>query len=287
MTEQGSADRWIGDLGSAAAWNGEAAGRWLALEEAMDRALEPFGAAALTRARAEPGERVLDVGCGCGATTIALARAVGEHGHALGIDISAPLLARARARGAGLPQLELCEGDAATAALPQDRTLLFSRFGLMFFRARRAAFHNLARALRPGGRLAFVCWRRFEENAFLHVPYLAVRDVIPDAPFPAADAPGPCALADREQLEQVLASAGFADVIIERFDHAVVLGHDAPSAVNFVMNSGPAGRALAGADETARTAVRDRLSLTLAREARSEGVALAGSAWVVTAGIPR
>lgn len=34
---------------------------------------------------------------------------------------------------------------------------VISRFGMMFFDDPRAAFANLARALRPGGRLAFVC----------------------------------------------------------------------------------------------------------------------------------
>jgi len=165
-------------------WDEEIAQRWVALEEAMDRALEPFGAAALARARPAAGERVVDVGCGCGATVVALAGAVGPGGHVLGLDIAPPILDRARARAADLPQVELVEGDAQTFAFGKDHDLVFSRFGVMFFPDEEAAFANLARALRPGGRLTFVAWRRFEENPFMTLPFVECRQVIPAAVGP-------------------------------------------------------------------------------------------------------
>jgi len=116
MTEQGSPPRtWT------ARWDEEVAQRWIAVEEAMDRALGPFGEAALVHARPRPGERMIDVGCGCGATTIALAEAAGTTGHVLGVDIAAPMLARARQRAAGRPQVEFIEADAATFAFGDVR----------------------------------------------------------------------------------------------------------------------------------------------------------------------
>ncbi|HXU83397.1 MAG TPA: class I SAM-dependent methyltransferase, partial [Polyangia bacterium] len=148
----------------AEGWNAEIAERWVAIEEAMDRALAPLGDAAVARARPQPGERVLDVGCGCGPSTAALAQAVGERGHVLGVDIAAPVLERARARLGGLPQVELLQVDAQSAPFTADHDLVFSRFGVMFFADFPAVFRNLASALRPDDRLMFVCWRRFEEN---------------------------------------------------------------------------------------------------------------------------
>jgi SAM-dependent methyltransferase len=50
----------------------------------------------LAAARAEAGERVIDVGCGCGVTTIDFAARVAPGGQVLGLDISAPMLARPR-----------------------------------------------------------------------------------------------------------------------------------------------------------------------------------------------
>jgi hypothetical protein len=42
--------------------------------------------------------------------------------------------------------------------------VVLSAFGVMFFADSAAAFGNLRKALRRGGRLAFVCWRTREEN---------------------------------------------------------------------------------------------------------------------------
>src|SRR3954447_11090842 len=147
MPQQASPDPWRDP------WRGDAVARWLAVEERLDEMLTPFGATALARGGARPGGRAAGGGCGCGPTTVALARAVGASGHVLGVDIAAPLLARARERAAGLPQGAVLEADAQTAALPPDRDLVFSRFGVMFFADPLAAFRNLARALVPAGRL--------------------------------------------------------------------------------------------------------------------------------------
>jgi SAM-dependent methyltransferase len=258
--------------------------RWLAFEAEHDRVNGPFGTAALVRARPLAGERVLDVGCGCGATSLALADAVGPGGHVLGIDVSSPLLDRARERSAALPHVEYQLADAQTAALPPNRDLIFSRFGLMFFRDPASAFHNLAGALRPQGRLVFVCWRRFEENRWLHLPFSATREVLPQAPVPPADGPSPFSLSDPAKLGKLLRGAGFDWVHIERTDHEVLLGRNLASAADFAMHTGPVGRGLAGTDEATRAEVHRRISAALSTHAHPEGIRLPGSAWVVSAG---
>src|SRR4051812_1956978 len=93
----------------AEGWDGEIAQGWVAIEDAMDQAMAPFGAAALELAAPRPGERVVDVGCGCGPSTVALAEAVGPAGHVLGVDIAAAVLERAHLRLAGHPNVELLQ----------------------------------------------------------------------------------------------------------------------------------------------------------------------------------
>src|SRR5207248_147643 len=133
-------------------WNGPAGARWLANEAELDRAIAPFGAAALAAAKAAPGERVVDVGCGCGRTTLALARAVGASGRVLGVDVAAAMIARAREEGraAGVENAAWIEADASVHRFVSENDLLFSRFGVMFFADPTAAFANLRRALRAG-----------------------------------------------------------------------------------------------------------------------------------------
>jgi SAM-dependent methyltransferase len=232
----------------AAPWDGEIAERWVAIEDAMDRALAPFGEAALSRAQARSGERVVDVGCGCGPSTTALADAVGAGGRVLGVDIAAPVLERARLRLAGRPQVELIQADAQSCSFTADHDLVFSRFGVMFFADPAVAFRNLASALRSGGRLVFVCWRAFEENPWFTLGFAALRQVLPEAPAPVPG-PGPFGLADAERTRDLLAGAGFADIALDRFDAPVHLGADLASAVHLATHTGPTGRALPGVDQ--------------------------------------
>src|SRR5881628_2723223 len=161
----------------------------------------------MERARIGAGERVIDIGCGCGDTTIALARRVGPAGLVLGIDVSAPMLARAAdaAREAGVAHVRFEHADAQTHRFPaQAFDVLYSRFGVMFFSDPAAAFGNLRTALRPGGRLGFVCWQAVPENPWIAVPLEAAAQHMALPPPPAPGAPGPFSFADPERVRRIL-----------------------------------------------------------------------------------
>ena len=68
------------------------------------------------------------------------------------------------------PAVEFRLADAATAAFARDFDLVVSRFGVMFFDQPIAAFRNIRSAMKPGGRLAFVCWRGAAENDWTRLP---------------------------------------------------------------------------------------------------------------------
>ncbi|GAA5013051.1 class I SAM-dependent methyltransferase [Streptomyces siamensis] len=145
----------------AEAWNGPVGAHWAAHQERYDTMVSGVNDALFAGADIAPGDRVLDVGCGAGTTTRIAAR-LAATGHAVGVDISAPLLARAREITAaeGVPNAAYELADAQVHRFPPaGYDVLISRGGVMFFADHAAAFRNLARALRPGGRLAFVCPR--------------------------------------------------------------------------------------------------------------------------------
>ncbi|HKU44724.1 MAG TPA: methyltransferase domain-containing protein [Polyangiales bacterium] len=261
-------------------WNGAGGDRWVQQQVVLDRALAPFGAAALALAAAQSGERVLDVGCGCGDTALALAEQVGPQGRVLGVDISAPMLARARERAAGISQLSFQVADAALAQFGADHDLVFSRYGVMFFEDLTVAFRNLRRALVPGGRIAFVCWRSFEENEWTRLPLEVASRVVPDAEPLRWDGPGPYAMADRELVVRVLQDSGFSGIEITRFDADVITPNvDLEEALEFVMRAGPVSRYLMNA--SAEQVVDARAELE--RVFREKGTALTGSSWLVRA----
>lgn len=77
------------------------------------------------------------------------------------------MLEVAWARAAGRENVSFPEADAASHVFHgPGADLVFSKFGVMFFADPEAAFANLHRAAKPGGRLAFICWRPMAENPF-------------------------------------------------------------------------------------------------------------------------
>lgn len=269
-------------------WNDEFAKRWVAEQEALDRQLEPFGQKVLDALPVGTGDRVLDVGCGCGATSLALARRVGPTGRVVGVDVSAPMLERARerARDAGLGHLEFLNADAQIHAFPPAGfDALCSRFGVMFFIDPIAAFTNLARALRPGAGVAFVCWQPLDRNPWMAVPMMAAAQQVPFPPPPGPDAPGPFAFRDRDRVRGILETAGFVQVAHESFEPELRLGgtNEIDDAVRFVMQLGPVSAALREAGGDAATRVRDAIRDALRPFHGPDGVRMASAAWVVSA----
>jgi SAM-dependent methyltransferase len=269
-------------------WNEEGGRNWLANERRFDVMLEPFEAALERVAAAAPGERVLDVGCGFGTTTLALARAVAPHGTVTALDLSEPMVARAleRAGAAGVDNVVGLLADAQTGVLPSERfDLAVSRFGVMFFDDPVAAFTNLRGAMRPGGRLAFVCWQPAPVNSWIAVPVAAVVPIIGVPELPPPGAPGPFAFGDTERVRTILSSAGLEDIGVEPFAGPVVMGagEGLDAAIAHVAASTEMQRLLGQRTEEERAAALAAVRAAFADHLDSGRVVLAGAAWVVTA----
>jgi SAM-dependent methyltransferase len=269
-------------------WNETLGPRWVEQEAMLDAQIAPLGLAALERAKVQPGERAIDVGCGCGQTSLQLAERVGPSGAVLGIDVSAPMLARARARAAGRPKLRFAQADAQTHRFDEVFDLAFSRFGVMFFADPVAAFANLAGALRPGGRLAFVCWQAIDRNPWILAPMRAVAGIVPLPPPPAPGSPGPFAFADPERVRGILETAGYSQVALEPEQGELAIGADRglEGAVEFMLEMGPVAAALREAGPAglaARGRAADAIREACAPFAMPEGVRAGYAAWIATA----
>lgn len=267
-------------------WNGPGGARWVAQQAHTDTMLAPVAAAAIAHAAPRPDQRVLDIGCGCGLTTLTLADMLTGGGHVIGLDVSAPMLEVARRRTGERVNITWQLADAATHPFPQDSIdLLFSRFGVMFFGDPVAAFANLRRAVRPGGRLVFACWRDFAENPWMMVPFTAVAPHVPDQPPPVPGAPGPFAFADQARVERILTQAGWSAPRFSNLDVMLDIGggQGIDAAVAQTAQVGAAARALQGQpDEVVRAAMAD-VRTALLPHTTENGVMLAGAIWLVTA----
>lgn len=102
------------------------------------------------------GGVALDVGCGPGSITASLARAVGADGLALGVDVSEPMLARAVRVRAGA-QAAFLRADAQRLPLRDDTVdAVISIAVLQLIPDPTAALREMARVLKPGGRIALM-----------------------------------------------------------------------------------------------------------------------------------
>jgi SAM-dependent methyltransferase len=271
-------------------WNSAEASHWITQQLRYDAMLAPFGDRLLAAAQVAGPDRVLDVGCGCGATTLEAGRRAAT-GAATGLDLSTSMLdvARGRAAGERLANVSFVAGDAQTYPLPAGGfDVAISRFGVMFFDDPGAAFRNLAGALAPGGRLAFVCWQDLFSNPFIAVPGLALAEHVALPDLGPAGAPGMFALADPGRIRSLLAGAGLVKAAIEPLAEEVLLGGGGTlaDAVEFLRHGGMGRAVLADADEATRDRALAAVSEALAPYATAEGVRIGAAAWLVTARRP-
>ena len=197
------------------------------------------------------GDRVLDVGCGAGQTTLEAARVAA---HVLGVDVSERMLERARQRAAGAENVKFVLGDAQSHPFePAGFDLAISRCGLMFFADPVAAFANIRRALRPGGRLVGLIWQRYEDNEWATELRLS---------------PEPFSLGDPDATRELLERAGFRDVGFEDVNEPVFFGDDVEAA-------------FAWASRFASVQAGELREL-LAAHATEDGIVLDSRAWILT-----
>jgi arsenite methyltransferase len=103
-----------------------------------------------------PGERIVDVGCGAGLDSMIAARMVGPSGAVVGVDMTPAMLDKARvnADAAGFGNARFHQGLAESLPVEDGwADVVISNGVLNLFPDKFSALQEMARALRPGGRL--------------------------------------------------------------------------------------------------------------------------------------
>jgi ubiquinone/menaquinone biosynthesis C-methylase UbiE len=275
----------IANAEQAASWDGHRGDHWVRYADRYDALIERLTPPLVRAAAVGASDRVLDVGCGCGTTTRIAARAA-RTGSVLGIDLSAAMLheAERRTRAEGLGNVRFEHADVQVHPFaPAEFDVALSRFGVMFFEDPVAAFSNLACALRPGGRITFLCWQERDRNEWVTVPVGAALTVVPPPdPLPEG-APGPFSLGKPERIRQVLADAGFDDIELREVAEPLYLGDDAAHAIDFWQGSGIARVLLDDVDGVTERRAIEAVHDALRPHERPDGIRLGSAAWLVSA----
>lgn len=155
-----------GDTDFVKFWNNVLAPKFIRYKHILMGGLSRHSEAGLPRLPIEPGMAVLDVGCGWGDLTLDVAEKVGPGGRVVGIDCVDAFTAdgRAEAERRGLQNVQFRRGDAEIALPEAEFDFVISRFGTMFFTNPVAALRRMRLALKPGGRMTHIVWRRREDN---------------------------------------------------------------------------------------------------------------------------
>ena len=164
--------------------------------------LMPVARVVVETAAIRQDERVVDVGCGTGNAAL-LAAAQGAS--VIGVDPATRLLEVARSAASGL-DAEFVEGEASALPLEDASVdVVLSVFGVIFASDAAAAAAEMARVLRPSGRIVLSAW--IPEGAISQM-VRASREAVARA-LGAPPAPPPFAWHDREALTGLLAPHGF------------------------------------------------------------------------------
>jgi ubiquinone/menaquinone biosynthesis C-methylase UbiE len=213
--------------------------------------LAPAQAALLDCAALQRGERVLDVACGTGLVSFAAARAVGDAGRVTGVDLSGRMVeaAQALARAQGLAHVDFARMDAECLALEDGQfDAALCALGLMYVPEPEQALREMARVLKPQGRVALAVWG---ERA--HCGWASLFPIV-DAEVASDVCPLFFRLGQGDTLARLCADAGFAITVQRRL--VTTLAHaDADEACRAAFVGGPVALAWSHFDAATRERV--------------------------------
>jgi SAM-dependent methyltransferase len=276
------------------AWDTVLYERWKKNRRVFVGALDEVTEAAFDLSPPPQGGRCIDIGCGFGETTRQMAGLVGPEGFALGTDSSPRFIedARREAAEAGVENVGFETVDAQAAEWEPFYDYAFSRMGTQFFVAPVPAMRAIRGALKPGGGLCKICWRRKAESPFWAETEQVVERFLARPEEYEADTcgPGPFSLGNPETTRGILEAAGFAEIELHRHDFDYFMGRDMEEAVDSLLAIGPGAELIrlnGDHGERLRPRIAEALADHYASWQRPDGSIVGrGSVWIVTATNP-
>lgn len=190
----------------------------------------PYAADLAERLRNVNAGHLLEIAAGTGVVTRILARSLPQTVSIIATDLNQPMLDFAAAQ-ANAARITWRQADALHLPFPDASfDIVICQFGVMFFPDKIAAYREVQRVLKPGGRFIFTTWDRIEENEITLAATNALAELFPRNP-PRFMTRTPHGYHDCERIQEELRAAGFSRIETE----TVQLRSCAPSARDAAM----------------------------------------------------
>lgn len=275
-------------------WNSVLEPKFTRYRHILQGGLSRHSAAVLPNLPIKEGMSVLDVGCGWGDLSLQVAERVGPNGRVVGIDCVDGFLAEARkdAAAKGFSNVDFVRGDAEVALPESEFDYVVARFGTMFFANPVAALRRMRLALKPGGQMTHIVWRRREDNpAWQEAKEITLRHLPPPGENADTCGPGPFSMGNQETTNLMMKSAGYTDIKFTRVDEKIMIGTTPEECIAFALAIGPAGEVFREAGKELAEAKRPEIERemrayfdTLERD--RQGIWAPTSSWVISARNP-
>jgi enediyne biosynthesis protein CalE5 len=240
-----------------------------------------------------PGDEVLELACGAGGLGLAIADHVTPGGRVVLSDVAPEMVTIAAARAArrtepgGAPvQITAQVIDLDKIQLPDASfDIVVCREGLMFALDPTQAVSEIARVLRPGGRVAVAVWGPRDRNPWLGVLADALQEHR-GTPVPPPGVPGPFSLGAPGALASTLTGADLEQVRVEE----VSVPTDDESFEDYWQLrtdlAGPMKQILAALSAQDLAIIRETVRERLSRYQTAEGLRIPGLAFIGSARRP-
>lgn len=166
----------------------------------------------LAMANLKLGDRVLDIACGTGALTYQIAESIGSTGQVTGVDINPEMLrVAASVSGETACEIDWRECDAQKLSFDAGSfDAVFCQLGLMFMPDKVAAFREMLRVVKPGGKVFIMVWGAIEKCPGQMAMFKTWNRLLGEEQ--AASFSNQHSMSDKDELHKLIETAGLTHV---------------------------------------------------------------------------
>jgi len=245
--------------------------------------LKPIGNKLLEKVQLRNGETILDVATGTGEPGISAAKLI-PNGTVVGIDLSEEMIQIANQHA---NEQRVTNYSAQVEDLSQGFSFadnyfdkVVCRFGIMYFPDPASDLKEVARVLKPGGRIAFSAWAEPPKNPWATTAASVINKLLELPPTPA-DAPGVFRHSLPNSLRQLFTEAGLTNIMEEEVTGSMVFDNS-EEYWKFVMDVvAPVAIPLSKADNAMRQKAKEKVLEECSRFKRKDGkIIFPWSSWI-------